>query len=50
VGAGTIDWKAIWSAAPAAHVPYFFVEQDTTEIPPLQSLKINYENLKRLFV
>ncbi len=50
VGTGTIDWKAVWHAARSAHVPYFFVEQDTTEIPPLESLKISFDNLKRLFV
>lgn len=50
VGTGTIDWKAVWSAAQAAKVPYLFVEQDTTEIPPLESLQISYTNMKRLFV
>ncbi len=48
VGAGTIDWKAIWNVAQAAGIPYFFVEQDTTEIPALESVKISYDNLKRL--
>ena len=48
VGAGTIDWKAIWNVAQAAGIPYFFVEQDTTEIPALDSVKISYDNLKRL--
>jgi sugar phosphate isomerase/epimerase len=47
VGTGTIDFKAIWKAASAIHIPYFFVEQDKTEIPPLESIKISYDNLKK---
>lgn len=49
-GGGTINWEAIWRVAETAHIPYFFVEQDTTEIPPLDSLKISYDNLKRILV
>ena len=45
---GTIDFKAIWAAASAFHIPYFFVEQDQTEIPPLESIKISYDNLERI--
>ena len=48
VGTGTIDFKAIWTAASALHIPYFFVEQDQTEIPPLESIKISYDNLKKI--
>jgi len=48
VGTGTIQYKAIWNAAQAMGVPYFFVEQDQTTIPPLQSIKISYDNLKKL--
>lgn len=48
VGTGTIDFKAIWAAASALHIPYFFVEQDQTEIPPLESIKISYDNLKKI--
>lgn len=48
VGSGTINWRAIWDAASAIGIHYFFVEQDTTEIPPLDSLKISFNNLKRL--
>jgi sugar phosphate isomerase/epimerase len=47
VGTGTIDSKTIWDAASAFHIPYFFVEQDKTEIPPLESIKISYDNLKK---
>ncbi|WP_188760096.1 sugar phosphate isomerase/epimerase family protein [Edaphobacter acidisoli] len=48
VGTGTINWRAIWNAASAVGIKYFFVEQDTTEIPALDSLKISFANLKRL--
>ena len=48
VGTGTINWPAIWNAASARGVSYFFVEQDTTTIPPLESLKISFDNLKKL--
>ena len=48
VGAGTINWRAIWDAGSAVGIKYFFVEQDTTEIPPLDSLKVSFKNLKRL--
>ena len=48
VGTGTIDFKAIWDTASALNIPYFFVEQDQTEIPPLDSIRISYDNLKRI--
>jgi len=48
VGAGTINFKAIWKIAESVGVRYFFVEQDTTEIPPLDSLRISFNNLKRI--
>jgi sugar phosphate isomerase/epimerase len=48
VGTGTINFKALWDAASAFHIPYFFVEQDQTEIPPLESIKVSYNNLKKI--
>jgi sugar phosphate isomerase/epimerase len=45
IGAGTLDWVAILRLAEQFHLPYMFVEQDTTEIPPLESLQISYTNL-----
>jgi sugar phosphate isomerase/epimerase len=48
VGTGTIDFKALWDAASAVHTPYFFVEQDQTAIPPLESIKVSYDNLKKI--
>ncbi len=48
VGTGTIQWRPIWDYAASLGIKYFFVEQDTTEMPPLESLGVSYGNLKRL--
>ena len=48
VGTGTIDWKKILPLAEKEGVRFMFVEQDITELPPLQSLKISYDNIQRL--
>ena len=48
VGEGTLDWKTILSLADKAHLPYMFLEQDQTELPPLESVQISYTNLEKL--
>ncbi len=48
VGLGTLDWKTILSITGNDHVPYLFVEQDKTDRPPLESLKISHDNLVKL--
>lgn len=48
VGSGTLNWKKILPLAERQGVRYMFVEQDTTERPPLQSLQISYSNLQKL--
>jgi sugar phosphate isomerase/epimerase len=50
VGRGVIDWKRIFEAAPDAGVKHYFVEQDKTDGPPMESAKISYEYLKALQV
>jgi sugar phosphate isomerase/epimerase len=45
VGTGTLDWTTILRLAGKDHVPDMYVEQDQTEIPPLESLQISYRNL-----
>jgi len=50
IGAGTLNFPAIWNYASSLGIKYFFVEQDTTEMPPLESLAISYRNIKRLLV
>jgi sugar phosphate isomerase/epimerase len=48
VGAGTLDWKAIFHAAEENGVRHMFVEQDSGEPPPMETLRISYQNLQRL--
>jgi sugar phosphate isomerase/epimerase len=50
VGRGSIDWKSILRAAPAAGVKYGFVEQDKCAGPPIESAKISFDYLKNLQV
>jgi len=50
VGKGTIDWKRVFTAAPQGGMKHFFVEQDYSEIPALESIKISYEYLHHLSV
>ena len=47
IGQGTLDWKKILPLAEHYNLP-LFVEMDTTELPPLESLQINYTNLRKL--
>lgn len=48
VGNGSLDWKNILATAEKNKIDYMFVEQDKTERPPLESLKISYENLQKV--
>lgn len=48
VGEGTLDWPAILRLAARFHIPNMYVEQDETERPPLESLRISYTNLVKL--
>jgi sugar phosphate isomerase/epimerase len=48
VGTGTINWKAVLAAAQKAGVEHYFVEQDSGERPPLESVAISYRNLRSL--
>ena len=47
VGNGTLNWKKIFPLAEKEGVRYMFVEQDITERPPLESLKISYDNIQK---
>jgi sugar phosphate isomerase/epimerase len=49
VGNGTIDFKPIFAAASVSGMKYFFVEQDGAK-QPLDSVKISYDNLKKIMV
>ena len=47
IGEGTLDWRTILRLARKEHILFMFVEQDTTERPPLESLRISYDNLMK---
>jgi len=49
VGTGIIDWKQVFKLAPKAGLDLFFVEQDTcTKMTPLESIKVSFDNLRKL--
>jgi sugar phosphate isomerase/epimerase len=48
VGAGSIDWKAIIPAAEANGVRHFFVERDSGDLPPFESLRVSFDNLQKI--
>jgi len=50
VGNGTMDWKKVLSAAEQLNVEHLFVEQDESDRPPLESLRISYRNLVDLYL
>jgi sugar phosphate isomerase/epimerase len=48
VGTGTLDFTSILKACEAAGVQHYFVEQDQTPGPPLDSLKLSYNAIRAL--
>ena len=50
VGKGVIDWTRIFTAAKGGGLEHYFVEQDTCDLPPLESIWISYEYLHNLTV
>jgi sugar phosphate isomerase/epimerase len=48
VGNGRVDFKAVLAAAAVNGTKHYFVEQDQTPGPPLESLKTSFANLRRL--
>ncbi len=48
VGTGSIDWKKVLAVAHQQGIRYYFVEQDTTTLPPMESLQISYRNLRKI--
>lgn len=47
-GRGSLDWKAILAKAREVAVEHLFVEQDEGDRPPLESLRISHDYLRRL--
>jgi sugar phosphate isomerase/epimerase len=51
LGQGTIDYAPILQeAAKAGHVNHCFVEQEAFNVPPMQSLKIDADYMRKLGV
>ena len=48
VGNGSIQWKKVLGAAHDSRIEHMFVEQDESERPPMESLRISYGNLEKL--
>jgi sugar phosphate isomerase/epimerase len=48
VGTGTLDFRSILKACEKAGVQHYFVEQDQTPGPPLESLKLSYNTIRAL--
>jgi len=48
VGSGSIDFRAVLNAAPAAGVKHYYVEQDQTPGDPIESLRKSFDYLKKM--
>lgn len=48
VGKGTLDWRAILAAAKRSGIEHYFVEQDQSDIPPLEAVRESYRYLHTL--
>jgi sugar phosphate isomerase/epimerase len=48
VGEGVMDFPAIFDAAETAGGRYYIVEQDVCRRPPLESVRISFENLRKM--
>lgn len=49
VGEGNINWAFVLKACEESGVEHYIVEQDYCQRPPLDSLKISFDNLTQLF-
>lgn len=48
VGSGTIQWKPILATAEKYGVKHFYVERDSGDLPPMESLRVSFEYLQPL--
>lgn len=48
VGNGSIDFKKIFEKAGKSGMKHFYVEQDVCKRPPLESIKISFDYLKKM--
>jgi sugar phosphate isomerase/epimerase len=50
LGAGTVDFHAIFAAAKQARIQHYFVEQEEFYRPPMESLKIDADYMKNFTI
>ena len=48
LGQGTADYKSIFQAANKSSIAHYFVEQEAFDMPPWESLKVDYEYMRNL--
>lgn len=48
IGEGVLDWDGIFAVAGEAKAKWLIVEQDSCARPPLESVKLSFENLKKM--
>jgi sugar phosphate isomerase/epimerase len=48
VGRGVIDWRRIFAAAAEGGVKHYYVEQDFSDDPPFETIKMSYDYLHQL--
>jgi sugar phosphate isomerase/epimerase len=50
LGRGTLDYRPVFEAAKKANIKHYFVEQEEFDLPPMESLKIDADYMKKLIV
>jgi sugar phosphate isomerase/epimerase len=50
LGRGTLDYRPVFEAAKKANIKHYFVEQEEFNLPPMESLKIDADYMKKLTV
>ncbi len=48
VGTGSIDWPHILTAAGKLQIEHYFIEQDRIDGPPIESVRVSYNYLRKL--
>ncbi len=48
VGEGVLDWEAIFEASEAGGAAWYIVEQDVCQRPPLESVRLTLDNLRKM--
>lgn len=49
IGEGNLNWQGILTACKDAATEWIFIEQDRCNYEPLESVRISFENMKRMF-